>query len=162
VPWTVDRIFYQSDIATHLGSTWQAVRDTAKEPGTSEDWRQIAAAGAPGLSFNIRGTYEAGESYRRLDVVTLDYGWFVAKRDDPGSVPGPGWQSGPVGRRGEKGVPGERGPAGPRGEQGKSAPHWAGVKVEGFTLKVHMSDGTVGPTINLADMFRQYEVERGE
>jgi integrin beta 3 len=163
VPWT-DRIFYQGDLVTHLGGSFQAVRDTAKEPGTSDDdWRLVAAAGAAGAagrSLNIRGTYKAGEVYRELDVVTLDHGWFVAKRDDPGAIPGPGWQSGPVGKRGEKGLPGERGLKGDRGEPGKSAPHWAGAKIEGFTIKVVMSDGTIGPTINLVDMFKQFEIER--
>ena len=92
----------------HKGASWQAKRDTAKQPGSSDDWQLIAAAGEPGASFSIRGTHVPTEKYKRLDVVTLDYGWFVAKYDDPGPIPGPGWQAGPVGRRGEKGIPGER------------------------------------------------------
>ena len=103
VPWA-ERIHYQGDLVAHLGSTWQAERDTAKEPGAADDWRAIATAGKPGASFTIRGTYRENESYKALDVVTLDHGWFVARRDHPGPIPGPGWQSGPVGkRRGEKG-----------------------------------------------------------
>jgi hypothetical protein len=117
----------------------------------------IAAAGAPGISFNIRGTYREGVSYRCLDVVTLDHGWFVAKVDNPGAVPGPDWQSGPVGKRGEKGIPGERGQ---KGEPGKPAPHWIGAKLDGFNLTMIMSDGAVGPKISLAPMFDQYDAER--
>jgi integrin beta 3 len=156
VPWT-ERIFYEGDLATHHGSSWQAAHDTAKEPGASDDWRMIAAAGASGLSFNIRGTYQEGVDYRCLDVVTLDHGWFVAKKDNPGVVPGPDWQSGPVGKRGEKGIPGERGQ---KGEPGKSAPHWIGAKLDGFNLTMIMSDGSVGPKISLTPMFDQYDAER--
>ena len=124
MPWS-DQIFYRGQVVAHKGSSWQAIKDTAKQPGSSDDWQLIAAAGEHGASFTIRGTYTAGEKYRRLDVVTLDYGWFVAKHDDPGPIPGPGWQAGPVGRRGEKGIPGERGT---KGDPGKPAPHWIGVK----------------------------------
>ena len=143
-------MFDQGNLVQHLGSSWQAERDTAKEPGTSDDWRLIAAAGEPGVSFAIRGTWRAGERYKALDVVTLDNGWFVARRDDPGVFPGPGWQSGPVGRRGEKGLPGDKGP---KGDPGKPAPHWIGARIEDKTLVAVMSDGTLGPKINLAAMF---------
>jgi hypothetical protein len=156
--WT-DRIFYQGQLVQHLGSTWQAKCDTAREPGKSDEWQVLAAAGAPGLSFNVRGTYSAKETYRALDVVTLDYGWFVARVDNPGVIPGPDWQSGPVGKRGEKGLPGERGMAGPKGEPGRDAAHWAGTKVEGFNLITVMSDGTLGPKISLASMFQQFAAE---
>lgn len=152
-----DRVFYLGQLATFGGATWQALRDTAKQPGRSDDWMLIAAAGANGASFNIRGTYSADETYRALDVVTLDHGWFVAKKDNPGAPPGPDWQSGPVGKRGEKGMPGERGPAGPRGE---AAPHWVGVKIEGYSLIAVMSDGTFGARFSLKDMFDTYDVER--
>ena len=149
VPWT-DRIFYAGDLASHLGNSWQAARDTAREPGASDDWRLVAAAGAPGASFTIRGTFSAAEKYRALDVVTLDYGWLVARRDNPGPIPGPGWQSGPVGKRGEKGLPGDKGP---KGDPGKPAPHWVGTKIEDKTIIAVLSDGTLGPRINLAPMF---------
>ena len=146
VPWA-ERIHYQGDLVAHLGSTWQAERDTAKEPGAADDWRAIATAGKPGASFTIRGTYRENESYKALDVVTLDHGWFVARRDHPGPIPGPGWQSGPVGKRGEKGE------KGPKGDPGKPAPHWVGAKIEDKTLVAVMSDGTLGPRVNLAAMF---------
>ena len=155
VPWS-DQIFYQGQVVAHKGASWQATRDTAKQPGASDDWQLIAAAGEPGASFNIRGTHAAGEKYRRLDVVTLDYSWFVAKYDDPGPIPGPGWQVGPVGRRGEKGIPGEKGA---KGDPGKPAPHWIGVKADGYTLTAVMSDGSIGPRIALQPLFEQFDAE---
>jgi hypothetical protein len=156
VPWT-DRIFYEGDVVTHGGSCWQAACDTAKQPGASDQWRLVAAAGAPGLSFTIRGTYSEKESYHALDIVTLDHGWFVAKVDNPGAIPGPDWQSGPVGKRGEKGLPGDKGP---KGDPGNSAPHWVGAKIDGYTLKVVMSDGVIGPPISLAPLFEQHDAEQ--
>jgi hypothetical protein len=156
VPWS-DRVFYEGELVTWEGSCWQATRDTAKRPGLTDEWRVIAAAGVAGSSFRIRGTHVADETYSALDVVTLDHGWFIAKTDNPGVIPGPGWQSGPVGKRGEKGLPGEKGP---RGDQGKSAPHWVGVKLDGFTVKAMMSDGTIGPTFSLLPLLDQYEAER--
>jgi hypothetical protein len=152
VPWS-DRVFYEGELVTHAGSCWQAGCDTAKQPGTTAaDWRLIAAAGAPGLSFKIRGTYSAAEKYSALDVVTLDHSWFVARVDAPGAIPGPDWQSGPVGKRGEKGLPGDKGP---KGDAGKPASHWVGAKFDGYTLKAIMSDGTIGPAISLAPLFEQ-------
>jgi hypothetical protein len=116
----------------------------------------IAAAGASGVSLNIRGTYSPTEKYRALDVVTLDHGWFVAKHDDPGEIPGSGWQSGPVGKRGEKGVPG---PRGEKGDAGRPAPHWIGVKLDGYDLVALMSDGTIGPKFSLKPMFAAFAAE---
>jgi len=117
----------------------------------------IAAAGATGATFKIRGTYVPDSVYRALDVVTVDHGWFVAKCDDPGSCPGPNWQSGPVGKKGEKGIPGERGP---QGLPGKHAPAWVANQIEGYTVIPRMSDGTSGPPISFAKLFAQYEAER--
>jgi hypothetical protein len=117
----------------------------------------ICAAGSPGASFAVRGTYDPKEAYGRLDVVVRDHGWFVARKDSPGECPGPDWQSGPVGKKGEKGVSGERGP---KGEPGKAAPHWIGVKIDGFVLTTVLSDGTVGPRFSLAPMFEAFEAER--
>jgi hypothetical protein len=143
---------------TSRGSTWQAINDTAKEPSeTSKDWQMICAAGSAGASFVVRGTYDPKQAYGLLDVVVLDHSWFVARKDDPGACPGPGWQSGPVGKKGEKGIPGDRGS---KGEPGKAAPHWIGVKLEGFNVVAVMSDGTVGPRFSLAPMFEQFEVQR--
>jgi hypothetical protein len=54
-----------------------------------------------GKGFEIRGTYDPAATYKKLDIVTLNASWFVARVDDPGPCPGPNWQSGPSGRRGK-------------------------------------------------------------
>jgi integrin beta 3 len=155
-------IVYRGTLVTHAGATFQALRDTAKEP-PGDDWRVIAAAGrdgAPGASFKIRGTYVPDSSYAALDVVTLDHGWFVAKIDNPGICPGPNWQSGPVGKKGEKGLPGDRGERGPQGLPGKSPPTWVANQIDGYVVTPRMSDGTEGPPLSFQKMFEQFEVER--
>jgi hypothetical protein len=151
VPWT-DRIFYQGELAMHLGSSWQAAADTAKEPGASDDWRLVAAAGRAGAGFSIRGTYSADAEYHALDVVTLDHTWFAARRDQPGRCPGPDWQSGPVGKKGDKGAPGERGASGPPGA------HWVRAKLDGYSLVATMSDGSIA-RVSLQPMIEQLHAE---
>ena len=46
--------------------------------------------------------------------------------------------------------PGQKGDAAP---PGVAVPHWIGVKIEGFDLITVLSDGTLGPRINLQEMF---------
>lgn len=42
--------------------------------------------------MNLRGLHKPEETYKELDVVTRDGGSFVARYDNPGALPGPGWQ----------------------------------------------------------------------
>lgn len=120
-PWCPG-VHYDGEVRTHAGATWQALKDTAEEPG-SEDWTCLAARGADGrdgASFNPRRLWVADDDYFRLDVVALNGGAFVALKDNPGPCPGEGWmlisQPGKRGERGEKGDRGDRGERGPAGE----------------------------------------------
>src|SRR5215471_17254037 len=64
------------------------------------------------LSVRVRGTYQPGISYVRGDMVALDGGSFVARRDNPGPCPNENWQlMAKQGARGVAGPKGERGPA---------------------------------------------------
>jgi hypothetical protein len=65
-------------------------------------------------------------------------------------VPG---KQGERGAHGRPGRPGGRGEKGDAGQPGAPAPHWIGVKIEGFDLITVLSDGTLGPRINLQEMF---------
>lgn len=119
--WT-DGVHYAGAVVAHAGGTWQAIRDTGREPPHA-DWVCLASPGlngADGRSLNFRGAWSAGEVYRAFDVAMLNGSSFVAQRDDPGECPGDGWRLFASG--GVKGRPGDRGPTGPPGERGPPGP----------------------------------------
>lgn len=112
--WT-DTVHREGEVVSRRGSTWQASRDTGKEPPHA-DWICLAMAGRAGVdgrSIIVRGTYSTEAEYSALDLVALNGGSFVAKRDNPGACPGDGWQL--VASQGKAGKPGERGAQGPAG-----------------------------------------------
>lgn len=87
-------VAYAGDVVTHKGATWQALRDTGREP-PHEDWACLSARGEPGQvgkSMVVRGTFDPAEAYAALDVVTRNGSGWVAKHDSPGDCPGDGWQ----------------------------------------------------------------------
>jgi len=161
--WQQDEIAYRGELVSHNGSCFQAIKDTAQIPG-GKDWQIVAAAGINGRSLRIRGTYSEREAYDALDVVVSDRAWFVAKRDRPGTLPGPDWQIGPSGKKGDKGLLGERGPQGATGQDGAAAREWVAVKVDrqNYSLTAIMSDGSEGPEIPLRELFDQFISDRGE
>jgi hypothetical protein len=117
-----DGIHYEGDIVTHDGSTWQAQRDTGRS-APHEDWICLARSGRDGrdgASLQVRGTWDANAHYEALNVVVLNGGAFVAKRNEPGACPGDGWQL--MASQGKQGKPGDKGPVGPAGPPGKDAP----------------------------------------
>lgn len=102
-----DRVYYEGDCVVFEGSTYQASKDTGRAP-PHEDWTCIARAGAhgnDGRSLTVRGTYSPENVYEALDIVALNGGSFVARKDDPGACPGEGWQM--IASRGKPGAPGE-------------------------------------------------------
>jgi hypothetical protein len=58
-------------------------------------------------------------------------------------------------------VGGEQGLRGEPGANGKPAPHWIGVKREGFDLITVLSDCTLGPRISLKQMFQEFAMTVG-
>jgi hypothetical protein len=137
-----DQIHYDTDVVTHNGSLYQALRDTAKEPPHA-DWGCLAAAGRDGMdgrSFAIRGTHKEDGEYRALDVVVLNGASFVAKRDAPGECPGDGWQL--MAAQGKRGAPGERGPIA-KGERGLAGPKVSAMEVnDAGLLTLKNEDGS--------------------
>lgn len=116
-----DEVHHEGVVVTFDGATYQAQRDTGKAP-PHDDWICIAASGRDGedgRSITVRGTYSEANEYSALDVVALNGGSFVAKSDDPGPCPGPGWQL--LASQGKSGKPGERGVPG-RGDRGEAGP----------------------------------------
>lgn len=133
-----DAVHYAGDVVTFDGRLYQAQRDTGKMPD-SADWLCLAERGRDGedgRSFVIRGTWSESEDYRELDVVALNGGSFVAKRDNPGICPGEGWQL--MASQGKRGQPGDRG-IGIKGERGE-----AGLPV----IAAHVSDDGLLTLVN--------------
>jgi hypothetical protein len=153
-------VHYEGDVVTHQGGTYQALCDTGRAPGT-DDWICLAAPGRDARSPTPRSTFDAEASYRALDVVALNGGSFIARRDDPGPCPGDGWQL--LARQGQRGIAGPRGEKGERGERGAapSAPNLASWKLDRarYTATPIMSDGSQGPALELRDLFKQFQDE---
>src|SRR5262249_41492030 len=107
--WRQDSVTYEAEVVCYDGSLYQALKDTAQVPGGS-DWICLALAGRDGVTPDVRGTYKPGKDYKYLDIVALNGGSFIARTDDPGECPGPGWQLlASRGKTGDKGLPGPRG-----------------------------------------------------
>lgn len=139
-----DGVHYESSVVRWQGSTYQALRDTGREP-PHEDWACLAAAGQDGQdgrSFVVRGTWKDGEDYKALDVVALGGAGFVARRDAPGQCPGEGWQL--IASQGKRGNQGEPGRTGDKGDRGASGAPVLNVAIdEDGLLKLHNADGSI-------------------
>ena len=89
--WMAETVFYAGDVVVYDGGTYQAKRDSGQPPSHA-DWICLTTAGRDGNSITVRGTFDETADYRRLDVVALNGGSFVALKDAPGACPGSGWQ----------------------------------------------------------------------
>jgi len=103
------------------------------------------------LARRIRGTHDPKAEYFANDLVAKDGASFVAKRNNPGPLPGDGWQL--LARQGQRGVAGER------GAPGRDAPRITGWIVDRSTYRVtpRLSDNTLGPALELGELFAQGE-----
>jgi hypothetical protein len=161
--WVPETVFYEGDVVTFDGGTFQARRDTGQPPSHS-DWTCLARAGRDGQSVKVRGTFNEAAEYHRNDVVACNGGSFIGLKDAPGPCPGSGWQLvASPGKRGIAGLKGERGPQGVRGEPGLSGATIRGWKIdrEHYTATPLLSDGTEGPPLELRVLFEQYHGEAG-
>jgi hypothetical protein len=159
--WTPETVYYAGDVVAYDGGTFQAQRDTGQPPSHAH-WICLAAAGRDGKSIAVRGTFDESVSYRRLDVVALNGGSFIALKDAPGPCPGPGWQLiASQGKRGVAGEKGERGLPGPRGDAGASGATIVGWKIDRarYVATPAMSDGRDGPPLELRGLFEQFFLE---
>ena len=157
-------VAYAADVVCHDGATWQALRDTGQSP-PHEDWICLARSGHDARMPGPVGTFDVAREYRALDIVAMNGGSFIARRDSPGDCPGDGWQlmarqgkPGIAGPRGEKGEPGAQGD---RGERGAPAPRIASWKVdrESYAVTPIMSDGNQGQVLELRGLFKQFQDE---
>jgi hypothetical protein len=151
-------VHYEDDVTTADGATYQALRDTAEQPGQSKDWVCIARAGLDGRSLDVHGLFDADATYKRLDIVALNGGSFIAKKDDPGPCPGAGWQL--IASQGKSGQKGERGERGLQGLPGMSMviASWQIDRANYIAVPI-MSDGREGPPLELRGLFDQFHLE---
>jgi hypothetical protein len=152
--WQPDTVHYRGDVVTHTGATWQAVRDTGQQP-PARDWLCLAA---PARSPKSCGIYDPDTSYVELDIVVCNRGAWIARKDDPGSCPGHGWQLLiRDGRAGAQGQRGERGERGPQGEDGKALTiiDWR-LDCAAYEATPVMSDGSDGAGLKLRGLFEQF------
>lgn len=149
-------VHYESDVRTHDGSTYQAQRDTAEEP-PHEDWAVVAARGAEPYVGEVRGRYDPKVNYRKFDLVTENGTEWRAKRDVPGALPGDGWAI--SAQRGDRGQKGERGDRGEKGPAGQAAPTIKAWEKRGYEAIPVMSDGTLGPALDVREFFELYDDE---
>jgi hypothetical protein len=155
-----DAVHYRGDIVTYRGSTYQARCDTAREP-PHENWICIAYAGLDGKdgrdgrSLEVRGRFSDKEIYKALDIVALNGGSFIAKKNNPGPCPGAGWQLiASQGKRGDKGARGLQGiPGVPVVIQ-----KWR-LDRDNYIAVPVMSDGREGPPLELRSLFEQFHTE---
>jgi hypothetical protein len=153
-----ETVFYEGDVVSYDGGTFQARRDTGQPPSHA-DWICLATAGRDGGSITVRGTFDETAEYRRLDVVARNGGSFVALKDRPGPCPGSGWQLiASQGRRGVAGERGERGAPGPKGDPGLSGATIREWKVDRahYVVVPIMTDGSEGPPLELRGLFEQF------
>jgi hypothetical protein len=108
----------------------------------------------------VCGLYDAAREYRKYDLVTLHGAEWRARQDAPGALPGDGWAL--AAKAGERGKRGEIGPAGMRGLPGNSAPVIVEWAVRDYRAVPVLSDGSVGPALDLRELFEQYHAEAAE
>jgi Collagen triple helix repeat (20 copies) len=165
--WRPDTVHYAGEVVTNKGALWQAIRDTGAAP-PGRDWIQLAAAGIDGATPRVRGLWSEAEAYRALDIVALNGGSFIARRDEPGICPGDGWQllasqgrNGKAGEPGAAGKAGDRGPQGIKGDPGPRVVSWR-LDREAFQAFARMADGTESEPLDLLPLFLKYHAERNQ
>jgi hypothetical protein len=160
--WQHEKVYYEGQVVTYDGATYQALHDTGEPPDNEAHWICLAAPGRDAKSFRHRGTFKEHAEYGSHDIVALNGGSFLALHDKPGVCPGPGWQLlCAQGKRGATGEPGPRGPTGIAGPSGVDAAAVVGWKIDraAYTVTPVMSDGTSGPPLNLRGLFEQFQDE---
>src|SRR5262249_37872499 len=158
--WMAETVFYAGDVVAYDGGTYQAKRDTGQPPSHA-DWIWLAAAGRDGNSITVRGTFDETAEYRCLDVIALNGGCFIARKDAPGLCPGAGWQL--LASQGKRGIAGARGERGERGRTGLSGATIRDWKIDRarYVATPVMSDGSEGPPLELRGLFEQFWADAG-
>src|SRR5262245_61230616 len=156
--WKPETVYYEGDVVAYDGGMFQAKRDTG-QPLSHADWICLATAGRDGNSLTVRGTFDETADYRRLDLVALNGGSFVARKAAPRHCRGSAWQLlRSQGRRGVAGAREERGERGPKVDPGLSGVTICDWKIDRapYVATPVMSDGREGPPLELRGLFEQF------
>lgn len=140
------------------GEPGEAIQGPQGEPGEAIQ----GPMGPPGPAGDVPyvgevcGLFDPERCYRKYDLVTLHGAEWRARCDEPGILPGDGWSL--AAKAGERG---KRGDIGPRGERGLPASTVAIAEwvVRDFRAVPVMSDGSVGPPLDLRAAFEAYHTE---
>jgi hypothetical protein len=147
-------VIYVGERDDKIAALERQVRDLELRLAEARGAIDILRTGRVGL--NVRGTFDAGTAYNAFDVVMHGGSSWVATRDCPGEVPGPGWQLlASAGKRGERGV------RGPQGERGMAAPvlRWISFDSARMALSILMNDGS-STRIPLRAAFSDVKLDR--
>jgi hypothetical protein len=142
-----ERSFSRDVLAEVLGTLAGDLRD---------EFNKALAGLRAQRSLEVTGTYDGSVKYRQLDVVALNGGSFVAKVDDPGVCPGPGWQL--IACQGRAGKPGAPGADGKNGKDAPCIVDWLIIH-ESYSCVPVMSDGSRGPALELRPLFARFNDE---
>ena len=141
------------------GEPGEAITGPPGEPGIQgPPGADSEVPGPPGPEpyvGEVCGLFDPERQYRKYDVVTFRDSEWRARCDDPGELPGDGWAV--SARAGSRGKPGEKGD---RGVPGLPAPTIARWETRDFRAVPVMSDGSVGPPLDLREFFELYHAER--
>lgn len=133
-------VWYEGDVVSFQGETFQAIRDTGKDP-THNDWILLSAKGRDGDTPQPQGTYDPQRQYKKYDFVMFNGSSFIADRDNPGILGGEekveGWKlMASAGKRGKEGK------EGPIGKEGKPGPKVVEMVTKDHVIILTNSDGS--------------------
>jgi hypothetical protein len=138
------------------GEPGEAITGPPGEPGIPGPPGEPGPPGPEAYVGEVRGLYETGRAYRKLDIVVHNGSEWRARVDNPGVLPGSDWAlSAQRGAGGGRGPPGDRGPAGP---PGPTVVEWV---MNEYAAAPIMSDGSTGPVIDMRGMFELFHRESG-
>jgi hypothetical protein len=131
---------YSHDVVAYaLAMMREEILDTAK------------AAIETALVRRVKGTHDPKSEYFANDIVACNGASFIARRDNPGTCPGAGWQL--IAAQGKRGI---AGPKGERGSPGKTIDGWI-VDRSTYVITPRFNDGSLGPALELRALFEQSE-----
>jgi hypothetical protein len=117
------------------------------------EWRHMIEGEIAQLSSRfdpakLRGAWGAAAQYEAFDRVCFNGAEWIARRDDPGEMPGEGWmlaakrgKGGPAGDKGDKGERGAAGEMGATGERGATGATIEAIHVSDLSLIMMRTDG---------------------